>query len=127
MTFSDRLRLLREEKFLTQNDLAKMLNISRQSISNYESGTRFPNDVQILIKLSQIFSVSVDYLVGISNIRSPAINNNIVQFPNNKNVDKRVYECKNAVLESLFYEVDTMPLDDINKLIKFIYVYKGRL
>ncbi|MFA5576088.1 MAG: helix-turn-helix domain-containing protein [Tissierellaceae bacterium] len=127
MTFADRLRLLREEKSLTQNDLAKLLNISRQSISNYESGTRFPNDVQILIKLSQVFSVSVDYLVGISNIRSPAIKSNQNQFPSNKNLDKRLFTRKSEVLENLFYEIDTMPLDDINKLIKFIYVYKGRL
>ena len=61
-----RIRDLREDKDLTQKDLAKILNCSQQVYSNYELGQRdIPTD--ILIKLSAFYKVSVDYILGISN------------------------------------------------------------
>lgn len=60
-----RIRDLREDKDLTQKDLAKTLNCSQQVYSNYELGQRdIPTD--ILIKLSQFYNVSVDYILGLS-------------------------------------------------------------
>lgn len=62
-----RIRDLREDHDLTQKDLAKELNCSQQVYSNYELGQRdIPTD--ILIKLSLFYHVSVDYILGISNI-----------------------------------------------------------
>ena len=61
-----RIRDLREDKDLTQKDLAKILNCSQQVYSNYELGQRdVPTD--ILIKLSEFYKVSTDYILGISN------------------------------------------------------------
>ena len=61
-----RIRDLREDKDLTQKEMAKQLNCSQQVYSNYELGQRdVPTDV--LIKLSKIHGVSVDYILGISN------------------------------------------------------------
>lgn len=61
-----RIRDLREDHDLTQKELAKMLNCSQQVYSNYELGQRdIPTD--ILIKLSNFYNVSVDYILGISN------------------------------------------------------------
>ena len=54
---------LRKQKKVTQQDVADYLDISRQAYSNYETGKRSP-DIEILIKLSDFFSVSIDYLVG---------------------------------------------------------------
>ncbi|MBQ8338044.1 MAG: helix-turn-helix transcriptional regulator [Oscillospiraceae bacterium] len=60
-----RIRDLREDHDLTQKQLAKELNCSQQVYSNYELGQRdIPTD--ILIKLSNYFNVSVDYILGIS-------------------------------------------------------------
>ena len=61
-----RIRNLREDKDLTQAQLAKALNCSQQVYSNYELGQRdIPTD--ILIKLSAFYQVSVDYILNISN------------------------------------------------------------
>ena len=61
-----RIRDLREDKDLTQKELAKVLNCSQQVYSNYELGQRdIPTN--ILIKLSEFYEVSVDYILGISN------------------------------------------------------------
>ena len=60
-----RIRDLREDKDMTQRQLAKTLNCSQQVYSNYELGQRdIPTD--ILIKLSKLYGVSVDYILGIS-------------------------------------------------------------
>ena len=61
-----RIRDLREDKDLTQKQMAKELNCSQQVYSNYELGQRdIPTD--ILIKLSAFHDVSVDYILGITN------------------------------------------------------------
>ena len=57
------LRLLREEKGISQQKLADMLNISQQAIFKYEKTANEP-DISTLIKLAEIFDVSVDYLIG---------------------------------------------------------------
>lgn len=54
---------LRKEKGVTQKDLAEYLQISRQAYANYEAGNRNP-DFETLIKISEYFNVSVDYLLG---------------------------------------------------------------
>ena len=60
-----RIRDLREDRDLTQKELAKALNCSQQVYSNYELGQRdIPTD--ILIKLSAFYDVSVDFMLGIS-------------------------------------------------------------
>ena len=60
-----RIRDLREDKDLTQKELASALNCSQQVYSNYELGQRdIPTD--ILIKLSKFYNISVDYILGIT-------------------------------------------------------------
>ena len=59
----DRLVLLRKELKLTQYQLAEKLGFSRGQIGNYEQGTREP-DQETLLKISNFFDVSLDYLLG---------------------------------------------------------------
>lgn len=60
-----RIRDLREDRDLTQREVAKILNCSQQVYSNYELGQRdIPTD--ILIKLARFYDVSVDYILGLS-------------------------------------------------------------
>ncbi|AFK85868.1 MULTISPECIES: helix-turn-helix domain-containing protein [Thermoanaerobacterium] len=70
MTFSDRLKELRKEKNLTQEDLAKILEISRSTIAGYETERKEP-DYETLKKIADFFNVSIDYLLGRIDIRSP--------------------------------------------------------
>lgn len=64
----DRLKELRQEKRLIQDELAKKLNISRNTITRYENGTRQPN-INTVKKIAELFDVSTDYLLGISDRR----------------------------------------------------------
>lgn len=58
-----RIRDLREDKYLTQEQLAKLLNVSQTTYSRYESGNLdIPS--QSLVKLAQYYSTSVDYLLN---------------------------------------------------------------
>ena len=63
--FGDKLRALRMEKKLTQNDLAARLGIVGAAVSSYEKSKQYPS-VEVLIQLCQIFDVSADYLLGLS-------------------------------------------------------------
>ncbi len=64
---SKRIKQLRELKGLTQSQLAEILGIKNQTVSNYESGEREPS-YDILLKLADCFGVTTDYLFGRTNI-----------------------------------------------------------
>lgn len=66
----NRLKLLREEKNLTQSDVAKLLNITIAAYSYYENEKRDMTPDTIL-KLSEYFNVSTDYLLGKTDVRNP--------------------------------------------------------
>ena len=59
----NRLKQLRIKKNIKQQDLAKALNVTKQSVSNWENGKRLPN-IEILILLADFYNCSLDYLVG---------------------------------------------------------------
>ena len=59
----NRLKELRKDRKETQEDIANMLGVDRTTYSKYESGASEPS-FEILLKLSQIFNVSTDYLLG---------------------------------------------------------------
>lgn len=62
-TFRDRLRHLRTLAGYSQQDLADIMNVTKQTISQYERGVRKP-DQDTLLELCDIFNVSTDYLLG---------------------------------------------------------------
>lgn len=57
------LKLIRKRKNLNQLKVAIDLSISREALSHYENGKRSP-DVDMLIKLSNYFNVSIDFLIN---------------------------------------------------------------
>lgn len=67
--FCQRLRELREERKLTQTALGAGVNVSARMISFYESGNHFPKDEEVLKRLAAFFQVSLDYLMGYSDLR----------------------------------------------------------
>lgn len=61
--FAERLKELREEKKFSRIQLAKMLDVSVRLISYWENNQR-ECDFDMLIKIANIFRVSIDYLLG---------------------------------------------------------------
>jgi len=65
-----RLRDLREDKDLNQDEVAKLLNISQTTYSRYESGVLDIPSLS-LIKLANFYKTSIDYLVGLTDEVKP--------------------------------------------------------
>lgn len=65
----EKLKSLRIEKKLTQRQVADRIGLAISAVSSYESGARYPS-YDTLIKLSRIFHVSTDYLLGLTNRRN---------------------------------------------------------
>ena len=64
----ERIKELRQEKKLTQTQVAELLGIDQRVYSNYETGKReIPS--HHLIELAKAYEISLDYLVGLSDIR----------------------------------------------------------
>lgn len=69
VTAGDRIRRLRLEREMKQEDLAGCIQSSRFNISNYENGRPLPNDV--LIAYARYFDVSTDWILGLTQDRKP--------------------------------------------------------
>lgn len=65
MIFSERLRMLREKGGYTQQQLADILHITKNSISHYELNMCMPS-IEVLVEMTRFFNVSLDYLLCLS-------------------------------------------------------------
>ena len=65
--YGERLKTLRKERKISQKDLAKYLDISVRGYQSYESEDNEPN-IKMLTKLADFYDVSIDYLVGRTDI-----------------------------------------------------------
>lgn len=85
MKWNKRIKDLREDHDMTQDELSDKLGISKRTLLRYESGTSEPT-VGVLISLSLLFNVSIDYIVGIKDTTAiEEINmkeqlNNLIQY-----------------------------------------------
>lgn len=66
-TFGERLRFLRKQRDVTQEELAARAGVGKQAISQYERGVRTP-DYETLGAISDFFNVSTDYMIGKSDV-----------------------------------------------------------
>ena len=64
-----RLRDLREDSDLTQSEVAGMLHIRQNTYSQYENGQR-QIPIECLITLSKFYNVSVDYILGLTDVKT---------------------------------------------------------
>lgn len=62
----ERIQYLREEKKLTQSELAKLLSISKSSLASYEQNARKPS-VDTVILIAKFFNVTSDYILELTN------------------------------------------------------------
>jgi len=66
MTFSEKLKYLRKEKGVSQEELAKVIHVTRQSVSKWETGTAYP-DMEKMKILSDFYKISIDDLMDTEN------------------------------------------------------------
>ncbi len=93
---------LRIKKGLTQEELGKMLNKTKNNISQYETGKREP-DIDTLIRLSDLFNVSINTLVGKKETVNSVFAKLLVQEYRKRNID-----------------LNTLPIEQQEKLAKQI-------
>ncbi|AJD29899.1 helix-turn-helix transcriptional regulator [Clostridium sporogenes] len=63
VTFGNRLKKLRKDKGLTQEELGKILKVTNVAVAKWESDNRFP-DKDLLVQIADYFNTSLDYLLG---------------------------------------------------------------
>ena len=103
MIFSEKLFELRKQKGLSQEELCFKLNEARQTISKWESGITTP-DMDNLIKISKLFEVSIDELVGNENDINKQVselNNNNIKNENSLDSNIIKVKKKNKVIKIL--------------------------
>lgn len=67
---TNRLRDIREDKDLSQSEIAKLINVHQTTYSDYERGN-LNVPVEVLIKLADYYKTSVDYILGITDEIKP--------------------------------------------------------
>ena len=79
MNIGNRIAFLRDQRGLTQEELATSLGISRAALSHYEKNRREP-DTETLSKVADLFQVSLDYLAGRTTQLTTTLDNDVRQF-----------------------------------------------
>jgi transcriptional regulator with XRE-family HTH domain len=102
MTVGTRLKTIRIERGFTQAEVADFLNISRQSISRWETDKSYP-DIDNLIELSKYYEISIDDLLIETETLQHEINKKTE--PINKNIEE-VENKQNKAIKFLFSESD---------------------
>lgn len=95
MNLADKITYLRKQKGWSQEDLSEKLDISRQSVSKWESGTSIP-DLNKIIKLSDIFGVSTDYLLKDEEAESERCNHENDTYEPIEVPSTRIVTCQEA-------------------------------
>ena len=102
MSIEENIYKLRKKNNLSQGDLALKMDVSRQSISKWETGLSVP-DLKNIIKLSEIFDITVDEIVKDKNINESKKENDELE-DNNKSVERQ----RNKTLGSIFMAVGAL-------------------
>jgi len=110
--FGEKLKELRDEKDLTQKQVADFIGVSERVYGYYEKD-RFPKDEIVLKKLASFFNVSLDWLLGNSDIKEPA--EKILEKNNNN-------EYTIALHNSDGYDADLPPeaREELKEYIEFL-------
>lgn len=122
MKFGDLLRSFRQTKGMTQKELADKLSISPSTVGMYEQNRRVP-DIDTISQIAQIFSVSVDYLIGIE--KSGGNNYSDFQlFDESFDFRERV---RSLMREQKMSEEIFMAKTGFSKELKDAYLYANRI
>lgn len=115
MNIGSRIALLRDKRGWTQETLASSLGISRAALSHYEKNRREP-DTETLTKVANLFSVTIDYLVGRTNEPNMTLDSDVQQFSDELELSD------SELLERFALTVDGRKLtpDEAKRFIAFI-------
>ncbi len=102
MEFAEKIITLRKGKELTQEQLAERLNVSRQSISKWESGQVIP-DAEKIVALSKVFDVTLDYLLRPSEIDELAVKTEMLEHQQKKILDREQKRTK--IFKNILYTI----------------------
>lgn len=116
---SERLKQLRNENNLLQKEVAEKLKITTSAYGFYEQGKRTP-DAETLNKIAEFYNVSIDYLLGRTNIRDSAD-----KIAESLNDDPELSQFWDSLkdredLKLLFKQTRDMSPNDIKKIIRII-------
>ena len=131
MTLGEKLKKLRTDKNLTQEELAEILFVSRTAISKWESGRGFPN-IESLKAISKYFSVSLDELLSGEEILAIAENDNKQKERTLRDLIFGLLDCGMALLlflpffgqkaDGVIREVSLIALSNIQTYLKTAYI-----
>jgi transcriptional regulator with XRE-family HTH domain len=115
-----RLKDLREEKNITQEELSKILKVARTNIGKYENGDIDLN-TSLLVKYSKFFDCSINYILGIDDQKTNSVrknneNNNILQLSNDGDYVEIYKEYKESDLS----------LEELKEIIKLYSKIKNK-
>lgn len=108
----NRIKNLREEKDIKQEQLSKILNVQRSNISKYETGKILLREDQI-INLCNFFNVSADYLLGLSSIK------------NSTNTEKEILDLL-GIDKQKYANLSLKSKEQIKKFIEFVEEQEDR-
>lgn len=102
MEFAEKLTALRKGRELTQEQLAEQLNVSRQSVSKWESGQVVP-EVEKLIEMSKAFDVSIDYLLKPSELDELSVKTQMLEQQQEQMLSRE--QKRTRMLKNIMYTV----------------------
>lgn len=122
-TFKDRIKELRQKNNYTLKELGEKIGYSESTISMYESGKRQPKKAEDYIKIAKFFGVSMDYLMGKTDIRNAYVeeeNKPRLTRRDEKDIKKVIEETKEHLenAEGLMFDGDPATPEAIESILK---------
>lgn len=115
MNIGSRIAFLRDQRGLTQEELATSLGISRAALSHYEKNRREP-DTETLSKVADLFQVSLDYLAGRTQQANAVLDADVRKFADELEL------ANSDLLEKFAFTIDGRKLspDEARRFIAFV-------
>lgn len=101
-TLANRLKHLRKSSNLTQTDLGKILGVGKTTVSMYETNNSTPSD-EIKLKIAEYFNVSLDYLLGKTDIKNSSDTERTVALHSSTDYDDLPQEAKDEINNFIEY------------------------
>jgi len=105
----ERLRDLRRERKVKQEDLATILGVQKATVSHYETGKTEPSD-KVKIEIAKFFDISMDYLIGIIDEAVPYYRSEIYM-----KIPKNIKREEREILEKFIAFIDHMHNYDLTQ------------
>ncbi len=114
--FRERLKDLRDELRIDQKEMGKKLNVSQSAYGYYEQGRNEPS-LETLVKIAQIFDVTTDYLLGLSNTRENPVYYSVSDKVSLSSTEMETLQQMKAT--SFLDELSQDPLKNVDRLYRY--------